>query len=215
MFIIWDRLFGTFEPEVEQPVFGITKPLGSMNPLWANLGGWVELFQDAWHAPRWRDKFRIWFMPLGWTPPGLPERPRAQEVTRATIKKYDPQTPRGLSAYVLVQFTLVLVLGIVVTTLADQHAPWRTLLPPAAFVLWSLGNLGGILEQKGWALSAEIARQVALVAAAALWPELAEWRTLATIAALATCAMSIFWLMLYRNQFTAAHSTIEQPSAAT
>ena len=32
MFIIWDRMFGTFEPEDEQPVYGITKPLKSMEP---------------------------------------------------------------------------------------------------------------------------------------------------------------------------------------
>ena len=52
MFIIWDRMFGTFQPEEEQPVYGITKPLQSWNPLWANLAAWVELFEDAWHAPR-------------------------------------------------------------------------------------------------------------------------------------------------------------------
>jgi sterol desaturase/sphingolipid hydroxylase (fatty acid hydroxylase superfamily) len=213
MFIIWDRLFGTFEPEVEQPVFGITKPLKSMNPLWANLGGWVELFEDAWNAPRWRDKFKIWFMPLGWIPPGLPERPRAQEVTRATVKKYDPQLPRGLSAYVLVQFVVVLVLGIAVTTLADQHAPWHTLVPPAIFVLWSLGNFGGIFEQKSWALPAEIARLLALPAGAALWPELAEWRMLAVISATALCAVSVLWLVSYRGQFVGAIEQREQSSA--
>ena len=142
-------MFGTFEPEVEATGLRHHEAARQLNPLWANFGGWIDLARDAWHAPRLRDKFKIWFMPLGWTPPGLPERPRRKSHPRH-VKKYDPQLPRGLNAYVLVQFTLVLVLGIAVTTLADQHAPWRTLLPPAAFVLWSLGNLGGILEQKGW-----------------------------------------------------------------
>ncbi len=83
MLIIWDRMFGTFQPEQEQPVYGITKPLHSWNPLWANLHAWAELASDAWRAPRWRDKVKIWFMPLGWTPPGLPAGPRAGK-SRAT-----------------------------------------------------------------------------------------------------------------------------------
>ena len=93
MFIIWDRMFGTFQLEEEQPVYGITKPLHSWNPLWANLQSWTDLAHDAWHAPRWRDKIKIWFMPLGWTPPGLMPRPRAQEVTRTSVRKYDPPLP--------------------------------------------------------------------------------------------------------------------------
>ncbi len=32
--IVWDRVFGTFEPETERPVYGITAPLQSHNPLW-------------------------------------------------------------------------------------------------------------------------------------------------------------------------------------
>ena len=125
MFIIWDRLFGTFQLEEEQPVYGITKPLHSWNPLWANLHSWAELAHDAWHAPRWPDKIKIWFMPLGWTPPGMPERPRAQEVTRASVKKYDPHTPWVLSVYVFAQLLVVLALGVVVLLLGEDHVPLR------------------------------------------------------------------------------------------
>ena len=69
--IIWDRMFGTFQAEEEEPVFGLTKPLDSWNPLWANLHVWRDLSRDAWLAPRWIDKVRIWFMPQGWRPEGL------------------------------------------------------------------------------------------------------------------------------------------------
>lgn len=41
--IIWDRLFGSFTPETEEPRYGILKPLGSYNPLWINLHGWSEM----------------------------------------------------------------------------------------------------------------------------------------------------------------------------
>jgi sterol desaturase/sphingolipid hydroxylase (fatty acid hydroxylase superfamily) len=42
--IIWDKLFGTFEPEVEQPVYGIVKPISSFNMLWINTHAWAETF---------------------------------------------------------------------------------------------------------------------------------------------------------------------------
>jgi hypothetical protein len=41
--ILWDRLFGSFEPEHERPVYGITKPLRSLNPLWANLHYFIDI----------------------------------------------------------------------------------------------------------------------------------------------------------------------------
>ena len=48
--IVWDRLFGTYQAEEEEPVYGITKPLASWNPLWANLHYWVELFELAFRT---------------------------------------------------------------------------------------------------------------------------------------------------------------------
>ncbi|MEO1083199.1 MAG: sterol desaturase family protein, partial [Acidobacteriota bacterium] len=37
VFIVWDRLYGSFQEEEEEPTYGITKPLRSWNPLWANV----------------------------------------------------------------------------------------------------------------------------------------------------------------------------------
>lgn len=42
--IIWDRLFGSFVPETEEPRYGIIKPINSYNPLWVNTHAWVEMF---------------------------------------------------------------------------------------------------------------------------------------------------------------------------
>jgi alkylglycerol monooxygenase len=47
--IIWDRFFGTFVPEIEEPRYGIIKPIGSLNPLWINTHAWFEMF-DAMRA---------------------------------------------------------------------------------------------------------------------------------------------------------------------
>jgi len=214
MFIIWDRMFGTFQEEEEQPVYGITKPLRSLNPLWANVQSWSDLAHDAWHAPRWRDKIKIWFMPLGWTPPGLAPRPRAQEVTRTSVKKYDPPVPLALNVYVLVHFVLVLAIGVTVLVLADHKAPWRTIAPPATVVLWSLASLGGILERKAWAFWAEIARSVLLPVLAALALDLGTWQWPATAGAAGLACISVVWLASYRGEFLASASPVAQSPTA-
>ena len=44
VFIIWDKLFGTFTKETEEPRYGIIKPIESYNWLWINSHGWAEMF---------------------------------------------------------------------------------------------------------------------------------------------------------------------------
>ena len=44
--IIWDRLFGTFEPEVEKVDYGITTPLLTANPIWVNMHYWVRMYKQ-------------------------------------------------------------------------------------------------------------------------------------------------------------------------
>ena len=45
--IIWDRMFGTFQPEEERPDYGITTPVNSYNPIWLNFHEWVDIFKDV------------------------------------------------------------------------------------------------------------------------------------------------------------------------
>jgi sterol desaturase/sphingolipid hydroxylase (fatty acid hydroxylase superfamily) len=44
--IIWDRMFGTFQTEDEKPVYGLTKPLNSYNPIYLNFHEWADLYRD-------------------------------------------------------------------------------------------------------------------------------------------------------------------------
>ncbi len=44
IFIVWDKLFGTFTAETESPRYGITTPLTGYNLLWINSHGWAEMF---------------------------------------------------------------------------------------------------------------------------------------------------------------------------
>ena len=75
--IIWDRLFGTFEAEVEPVTYGVLKPIRSWNPVVANAMPIVNLAREAAAQERWADKLRMWIAEPGWTPAGvrLPEDP--------------------------------------------------------------------------------------------------------------------------------------------
>jgi alkylglycerol monooxygenase len=42
--IIWDRMFGSFVNETEEPRYGIIKPINSYNPLWINTHAWAEMW---------------------------------------------------------------------------------------------------------------------------------------------------------------------------
>ncbi|PLK27429.1 sterol desaturase family protein [Novosphingobium sp. TH158] len=71
VFIVWDRLFGTFQPEQEgvRIHYGIVRQLGSFNLLWTAFHEWIGIARDVWTAP-WRHKLSyIWRVP-GWTHDG-------------------------------------------------------------------------------------------------------------------------------------------------
>lgn len=61
IFIIWDRLFGTFTEETEEPRYGIIKQIHSYNMLWINLHGWVEMWQAMKEKSTIAGKLRCMF----------------------------------------------------------------------------------------------------------------------------------------------------------
>jgi sterol desaturase/sphingolipid hydroxylase (fatty acid hydroxylase superfamily) len=71
VFIIWDRMFGTFTEEVEdeQIHYGIVKQLGTFGLLWSVFHEWVGIANDVWSAP-WRHKFSYMWRPPGWSHDG-------------------------------------------------------------------------------------------------------------------------------------------------
>jgi len=75
VFIVWDRLCGTFEPERldEPPRYGLVKDLGSFNLLWAAFHEWIGIARDAWVAPDFASRVRYLVAPPGWSHDGSRE----------------------------------------------------------------------------------------------------------------------------------------------
>ena len=200
--IIWDRMFGTFKEEEEEPVYGLTKPLDSWNPLWANLHIWRDLCRDAWLAPRWFDKLRIWFMPQGWRPAGLPANPPAAEVTRDSFIPFDTTVPRGLNVYAFVNFVMALVLAVGLLA-AGKTMSRGGLALHAGLVLWALVDIGGIFERRRWVLASELLRLplTAIVLGIGLGQGL--WRGPALSGLVITVVAMAVFLLAYRREFDA------------
>ena len=200
VFIIWDRLFGTFQEELdEEPViFGVTTPLASWNPLWANVQFYVQLWRDAVRAGSWWDKLRIWFMPTGWRPADVAAQYPLAKPDLASFRKFEVPLGRGRQCYAALQFA-VYVLGTTGLLMQAPHASYAALMIGCGWVAYGLYAIGMWLENRPSATALEWLRlllNVPLLAAAlalglvpagvAVWPWLAGYSLLS--------AAGLLWL---------------------
>ena len=99
IFIIWDKLFGTFHPEEKSnpPVYGILRPAKTWNPILINFKHLWQLTKDAYHANSYWDKVRIWFMPTGWRPLDVAEKFPVRTIENpSSLKKYKTENSKFL-----------------------------------------------------------------------------------------------------------------------
>ena len=88
VFIVWDRLFGTFQPEIDgvRTHYGIVRQLGSFNLLWASFHEWIGILTDLWRAP-WRHKLSYLLRPPGWSHDG------SRDTTDAIKARWEARNP--------------------------------------------------------------------------------------------------------------------------
>ena len=73
--IVWDRLFGSFEPEVERPVYGLTKNIETYNPFRVAFHEYAAIWRDLRAATSWRARVGHLVNGPGWQVPVLPAGP--------------------------------------------------------------------------------------------------------------------------------------------
>ena len=176
VFIIWDRLFGSFQEEDdnEPVIFGVTTPLASWNPLWANLQFYAQLWNDARRTQSGWDKLRIWFMRTGWRPADVKAKYPQAKPDLSQFRKFEVPLDTRQQVYVAVQFAVYVGFGSYLMNVGEG-------LPTAALILgWSamvlgLFTLGVALENRPWALKAERVRLVLNVPLVWLAPWVGLW----------------------------------------
>ena len=161
---IWDRLFGTFEDETEQPVYGLVKPLASFNPFWAQVHHFIDMAKRSAGYTGF-DRARVWLRGPEW---GYPPAPA---ITRAQQQKYDPRPSSRLTAWIAANLVAA-VLAASLLLWFQETLPLGRQLVIAGLVLATLFGFGALLERRRWAVPFEASRLAAVAAAALLWVRL-------------------------------------------
>ena len=155
--IIWDRLFGTFQKEEEEVVYGITTPLASWNPVWANIHYWLELFATFNRAKGMKEKLFVFTKSPGWFPETMGGRQIPKEININSYVKYSPEYDQRFTIYILCQFVFSLTIAsILIFTAAKLNL--LQLIASVILVIISLTAYGSLMEQKKWAISLEYFR---------------------------------------------------------
>jgi alkylglycerol monooxygenase len=162
IFIIWDKWFGTFQPEVKEipPVYGVKRPVHTWNPLLIGVQHIWLIIKDAIRTKSLRDKFRIWFMPTGWRPDDVKEKyPVATIDDVYHLNKYDTNLSSPLQVWSWVQLWILLGLTFYLFfNFAEIGFPM--VLMYGLFLFISIFSLTAMLDKVNYALHAEWIRSV-------------------------------------------------------
>lgn len=167
VFILWDRLFGTFKEEEEEPTYGITTPLKTNNPFLVNIHYYRDMFITMGQIKGWKNKVKFLFAKPGWFPEEMGGYKAPPEVDKKTFRKYQPNTPAPLNYYVLVQF-LTAFLGLLALLVGKKYLGANLVTPTFEVVFFGLIVLATIVpiavfDRRSWVYWIEQGR-IALVA---------------------------------------------------
>ena len=202
VFIIWDRMFGTYMKEEEEPVFGITNTYKSWNPVWTNFHYWGELWEISKNSTRLVDKIKVFLKPPGWRPAELGGFKGAPEVDKETYEKYDVAVSNSLAAYSFIQFIPALGLAAVFLFLEKEFSAVQQ-MAITSLVIFSLLSSGAIFEKAKWITIGEYVRLLAIPCAALLFMETAGFSTIILVAG-SWALLSLVWFSSQLKGFQTA-----------
>jgi hypothetical protein len=137
---VWDRLFGTFEEEREQPVYGLVKPIGSFDPMWAQVHHFFDMARRM-RDYRGRDKLRVWLKGPEW---GYPPAP---SITRAGQRKHGVTVSRAEAIW-LAATRAVAVAGTTVLLFNQEMMTFPRKAALATFLLALIASWGFLLDRR-------------------------------------------------------------------
>ena len=158
--IIWDRLFGTFQVEEEKPTYGVTKPVKTWNPVWANVLPIVDMVNQFRRTPGLTNKMKVLFYKPGWRPLELGGYQPAPEITKKD-SKFTTDSSNKLNFYLIAQYILVLT-GTALFLFNHELFTINEKLLSAFYIIVTIVSFGMLLEHRSLWNSIELLRLVAL-----------------------------------------------------
>jgi sterol desaturase/sphingolipid hydroxylase (fatty acid hydroxylase superfamily) len=163
IFIFWDKWFGTFQEELRDvpPVYGITRPVRTWNPLKINFQHVWLLIKDAWRTRSWKDKFTLWFKPTGYRPADVAAKYPVYKIEDVyNFEKYDTKTSAALNVWSWIQLVLVLLFVsylfgniAIINKLDSDYIFWY-----GGFIFLSVYSLAELMDRSPYAIVWEILR---------------------------------------------------------
>jgi alkylglycerol monooxygenase len=169
--IVFDRLFGTFEPERAPVVYGLTSKVETWNPVAINaahFGNMARVFADA--GSSWAALRVLWRGP-GWTARGDLPLPPADYARLTHEGPAAKRTPRATAYAALLCIEAVVLLKIATRSVYSNgrkmnHLPSAAVL--TGVIVATAGTMGLVLDRSRYARAAELARLAAILAAGTL-----------------------------------------------
>ncbi len=178
-FIIWDKMFGTFQEEEEEPIYGITHPINTWDPLSANLHHWKLMYHGLKDMKSAKDKLKYVFMPPGWKPDYITTSDAPLNV--ATYKKFDTIASSSINYYVLFQYAITLG-GATLFLLNAKNLLFIDKIIACALIILSIVNYSRLFESKKYAITLEAIRLVLISGSMVLFFHLQSTTILIAIA---------------------------------
>ena len=143
VFIIWDRMFGTYIPERSdiKPVYGTATPLSSWNPIWANFQVFSIMVKDTIKTKSWKDKVKVWFAKTYWRPADCIEDKDPKDFN----KIFNPEIGSDIKLFSFIQMIFTTLVSGAVLTYASLHSYNEIVLFGVSLLI--LATLTGYLMQ--------------------------------------------------------------------
>jgi hypothetical protein len=199
MLIIWDRMFGTFQEEEERPVYGITKPTNSWNPVWVNIAHYVEMWETLKTIEGIGNKLRYIFYPPGWMPESMGGKQPVPFVERNSYRKFNPGYNPVMVPYIFVQYLLILIATAAFLFTYQEDALLLNIILVLILII-SVVASGILLENKPWMLSFEIGRLIFTLAVLGVLVYAFNFSLYWLIGGFIYLAVSLLWLIFAQRK---------------
>jgi hypothetical protein len=153
VFIIWDKMFGTFQKEEERPSYGITKPDVTWSPIQSHIDPWLSLWTAIVETTGFKNKLAMAF--------GSPKL----MYNHPSMEKNYPQRHKNskkMLIYAFFQFAVTLAIALIFLLGIDSIATFVKGVY-VIFILASLAAIGFWLDgKKNKAILSEVIRVIAI-----------------------------------------------------
>jgi alkylglycerol monooxygenase len=197
IFIFWDKWFGTYQEELAgvPPVYGITRPVRTWNPVKINFQHAWLLMKDAWRTNDWKDKFALWFKPTGYRPADVAAKYPVYKIENVyDFEKYDTRTSAFFNIWAWVQLLVILLLTsyffgniALIKTLDSSYIFWY-----GGFLFLSVYALTELMDRNPYAIIWEMLRCCAGIAILVIQD---DWFGMSTYTSLAFYIVGIYFMI--------------------